>query len=565
MSMTHPSVAENQQALPTPVERLLHWEKHSPQQVYFTQPTGDGQIREYTWGQIAHEVRCMAAYLSSLELPPQSKIAIISKNCAHWIMSDLAIWMAGHISVPLYPTLTADAVSHILEHSESKAVFVGKLDNWPDMQSGVPEHLHCISYPLSPPTDFISWEQIVQQTSPMAEPYQNQLDDLATIIYTSGTTGLPKGVMHNFAGLAYAATKIAELNTLTQNDRALSYLPLSHVAERMAVEIASLYYGFKVFFAESLETFSADIQRTHPTVFFGVPRIWDRFQAGVFSKLPEAKLNRLLSIPLLGKFMRKKVLQGLGLDQVHTAISGAAPIPHALLHWYQKLGLEIQEGYGMTENLGYSHYSRAGQARVGYVGEPNPGTDVKLSDIGEVLVKNPCTMLGYYKEPEKTAETLTDDGYLRTGDIGEIDDKKRLKITGRAKEIFKTQKGKYVAPAPIENKLLAHSAVELACVTGTVLPQPIVMIVLDESLRGNINDADIRQSTEQQLQTLLETVNPQLDPHERLKTLVILREGWSIENNMLTPTLKVKRNIVEAHYQDHFQSWYDASKPVVWE
>src|SRR5690606_24909900 len=208
-----------------------------------------------------------------------------------------------------------------------------------------------------------------------------------------------------------------------------------------------------VFFSESIGAFVHDMQRARPTLFISVPRLWLKFQHGVFAKVPEKRLSLLLKIPILSHFVKKKVLRGLGLDACRFAGSGSAPIPEELLTWYHDLGLELLEGYGMSENFCYSHISAPGRARVGYVGEPYPEVEQRINELGEIEVKSPGNMLGYFKAPEKTAETITPDGFLKTGDIGEIDAEGRLKITGRVKDLFKTSKGKYVAPAPIENRL----------------------------------------------------------------------------------------------------------------
>ena len=233
----------------------------------------------------------------------------------------------------------------------------------------------------------------------------------------------------------------------------------------------ALYTAYNLFFAESLSTFVKDLNRCRPTIFMSVPRLWTKFQAGVFTKMPEKKLSLLLSIPILNILVRQKILKGLGLDQARLAGSGSAPIPKELLEWYHRLGLELLEGYGMTENFNYSHLSRPGKARVGYVGQPYDDVEQRLGDDGEIQVKTPGMMMGYFKNPEATKETITDDGWVRTGDKGELDEMGRLKITGRTKEIFKTSKGKYVAPAPIENKFVAHHLVELACVGGRAHPR----------------------------------------------------------------------------------------------
>ena len=371
--------------------------------------------------------------------------------------------------------------------------------------------------------------------------------------------------MHTFNSITSAASQAANIYEASENDRALSYLPLSHVAERMVVEMMQLYQGMHVFFAESLDTFAQDLQRAKPTIFFAVPRIWAKFQAGVFTKIPEKKLNFMLKVPILSGVIKKKLLEGLGLDKARLCFSGAAPISNSLLSWYKKLGIEILEVYGMTENMGYSHSTREGMGRVGYVGQPNPLVEVKLGEGGEVLVRSPTTMVGYYKEAEKTKETLDEQGFLRTGDVGHIEADGSLKITGRIKEIFKTSKGKYVAPFPIESKLLASAHIEQCCVVGNAMPQPLALISLAEADLMALQNGESRDAIHNTLMALYSEVNEKLDPHEKLKTLVVTKGEWSIENGIMTPTLKIKRNVLETRYGDLIENWYDSADKVLWE
>ncbi|WP_434596291.1 AMP-binding protein [Pseudomonas sp. R4-83] len=543
-----------------PLDVFYEREARHPRQRFLVQPIGGGQVETLTWADVGHQARCAAHWLRSRELPPGSHIALISKNCAHWIIADLAIWMAGHVSVPLYPNLTADSVAQVLTHSESMLAFIGKLDDWPGMSKGIPAGLPTISLPLHPPGEFDSSWADLQQSSPIQDDPRPPAEQLATIIYTSGTTGLPKGVMHSFANLGFATTHGTQLFGLNENDRLLSYLPLCHVAERMFVELASIYTGQTVFFAESLETFITDLKRARPTAMFGVPRIWTKFQMGVYSKMPAKRLDFLLGLPFIGKRVGRKVLAGLGLDALRVALSGAAPVPQTLLAWYQKLGLDVLEVYGMTEGCGYSHICLPGQYRQGWIGKPCPQVEVRIDESGEVQVRSQATMLGYFKEPQKTAETITEDGFLRTGDKGEQDGEGRLRLTGRLKEIFKTSKGKYVAPAPIENRLAVHSRIEQVCVVGDGLSAPLGLCVL-----STVNQEEGRASLHSSLEKLLEEVNAALDKHERLRRLVVVKDSWAVENGFLTPTLKIKRNVIEDTYGSRFEEWSERNEAVLWQ
>lgn len=550
-------------AIRLPLDLFYQRETSHPNKRYLVQPLGEGEVETLTWGDVGDQARRAAAWLRSLELPPGSRVAIISKNCAHWIVADIAIWMAGHVSVPLYPNLTADSVRQVLTHSESVVAFIGKLDDWPSMVDGIPEGVPTVALPLHPEGRFDhQWADLLAK-SPIRDDPRPDATTLATLIYTSGTTGTPKGVMHTFGNFAFAASHAIDLFGVGGEDRLLSYLPLCHVAERMFVEMASIYAGQTIFFAESLDTFVADMRRARPTVFFGVPRIWTKFQMGVYAQMPAKKLDRLLRLPIVGRLVGRKVLAGLGLDAVRYALCGAAPVPEALLDWYKRLGLNVLEVYGMTENCGYSHVCRPGEQKTGWIGRNSPGVEVRISGDGEVQVRSGATMVGYFKDPERTAETITEDGFLRTGDKGEQDANGNLRLTGRIKEIFKTAKGKYVAPAPIENRLAVHSRIEQICVVGDGLIAPLGLCVLSEIGRQEAANGS-RGELEKSLAVLLEEVNNELDKHERLAGLVLVKDVWTVDNGFLTPTLKIKRNVVEGAYGPRFNEWAERREAVQW-
>ena len=552
--------------LKSPLEALQERVARQKDVVAMVQPLGGGALREYVWAELDDEARRMASYLKSLNLPAGSNIALMSKNCAEWMLADWAIWMAGHVSVPLYPTLTAESVRQILEHSESKLLFVGKLDVWDEAKAGVPADMPKLSFSLSPDDarkEFPCWPDIIRDQKPLADVAKPRGQDLATIIYTSGTTGMPKGVMHSFANLALMGNKMPDVYDLSSSDRMISYLPLSHVAERAAVELAMLYVGMKVFFAESLETFADDIKRAEPTLFFAVPRIWTKFYQKASDAVPPEKLNKLLKIPLLNRVIKKKVLSAMGLQHCRIALSGASALSKEVIVWFRKLGLEILEVYGMTENMAWSHTTRQGDQKIGWVGTPNDGVECRIGDNGEILVRSPANMQGYFKAPEKTREDLTEDGWLHTGDVGEIDEAGRLRITGRVKEIFKTEKGKYVAPAPIEGRFVSHPGIDQACVMGVDMPQPLILVCLSPEEEEHLNSDKARDEYIEGLKGLLQRVNGEIDAHERLDALVVVSEAWGVENNLLTPTLKLKRNELEKLYQDRLAGWAK-QRSVVW-
>jgi long-subunit acyl-CoA synthetase (AMP-forming) len=308
-----------------------------------------------------------------------------------------------------------------------------------------------------------------------------------------------------------------------------------------------------------------DLRRARPTVFVSVPRIWLKFQLGVFEKIAPPRLDLLLRIPLLSRLVAHRILVGLGLDATRLATSGSAPLPREVLQWYRRLGLELNEGYGMTEDFAYSHAGLPGQGRPGYVGRPFPGVEVRLGEDGEVLVRSPAAMLGYYKDPQLTAACRTPDGYFRTGDLGERDEKGNLRITGRVKDLFKTSKGKYVAPVPIENRLDAEPVVELSCIVGAGLAQPIGLVVLAEERRRRRDEPATRGAVTAELSALLDRVNRKLMGHERLAHLVVVKDEWQVANALLTPTLKIRRAAIEAAYAARLPEWYERREKVIWE
>jgi len=558
----------------SPLERLRHWAAVAPDRVYLTQPLPEGGVEQFTWAQVWDQSRRLAAYLRSLRLPPGSSIALYGKNSAHWIMADVAIWMAGHVSVPLYPTLSADMAKYVLEHSQARLLIIGKLDgksdSWNEVRPVLPADLPLLGLPLSPALSFDGdskqWRQCLAEHEPLAVIDQRESAELATIIYTSGTTGRPKGVMHSLASLTAPCLVTAELWRTSADDRMLSYLPLAHIAERVALEIPSLVYGFQVYFNLDLDSFQEDLRRARPTRFFSVPRLWTKFYQAVHQQLPTEQQQALFADPVQGPLAKRKILAGLGLDAAHIGFTGAAPLPAHIIAWYRELGLELIEVFGMTENAAASHACQRGDVKPGYVGTPLPGVECRIDADGEVLVKSPGQMLGYYKMPEQAALETTADGFFRTGDRGELDAEGRLRITGRVKELFKTSKGKYVAPVPIENRLGTHPCIEAICVTGPGEPQPFALAMLaadrHQAARG---DPASREALDQELSTLLDQVNEALEDHERLEYLVVVAQPWTIESGLLTPTMKLRRSVIEQRYLPHAAAWRSAERKILWE
>jgi long-subunit acyl-CoA synthetase (AMP-forming) len=551
----------------TLLDHFYEFEKSKANEVYLKQPI-NGNWKTYTWAEVGNQARRMASAIKAMDLPAKSHIGILSKNCAHWIMADLAIMMSGHVSVPFYATLTAESLKEVLDLSDTKVLFVGKLETWDQQKEGVSEDISCISFPHLPGnsevTGFTTWDELIAKHEPMTEEFRPSLDELFTIKYTSGTTGTPKGVMLTYGSVATLLETERQTNMLRlfegDEHRYFSYLPLNHIAERNIVEAASLATGGSISFVESLDTFAQNLQDTRPNVFLAVPRIWTKFHLGILGKLPQSRLNILLNIPIINNVIRKKIKTNLGLDQAKIMLTGAAPMPVHLLNWYEKLGITIQEVYGMTENCAGCTLMPAEGIKPGTVGKPLGNVEIRIDkETGEVLSKAPWNMIGYYKAEDKTKEVLRD-GWIYTGDQGEITKDGYLKLTGRVKDTFKTSKGKYIVPAPIEWKFAKSEYIEQICILGLGIPQPIALVNLSE-----IGQAAGKETVTESLKELLEAVNSQMEAYKRVKKIIVMSDAWTVENEILTPTMKIKRNVLNQLYNSKFEDWYAASDTIIWE
>ena len=550
----------------TLLDYFYEFEKSKANEVYLRQPI-NGNWKTYTWAEVGNQARRMATALKAMDLPPKTHIGILSKNCAHWIMADLAIMMSGNVSVPFYATLTAENLKEVLELSHTKVMFLGKLETWEQQQAGVPSDIKCISFPHLPGnskiTDYPTWDELIAQHEPMTTEYYPALDELFTIKYTSGTTGTPKGVMLTYGSIAQLLETERQTNMLKlfegDEHRYFSYLPLNHIAERNIVEAASLATGGSISFVESQETFIQNLQETRPNIFLAVPRIWTKLHLGLLTKMPQSRLNLLLKIPIINNVIRKKIKTGLGLDQAKILLTGAAPMPIHLLNWYKKLDITIQEVYGMTENCAGCTLMPANGIKPGTVGKPLGNVQIRIAEeTGEVQMKAPWNMIGYYDAEEKTKEILRD-GWVYTGDQGEITKDGYLKLTGRVKDTFKTTKGEYIVPAPIEWKFAKSEYIEQICIVGLGIPQPIALVNLSE-----IGQAADKAEVTASFNEMLETINPTMESYNRVKKIIIMSELWSVENDILTPTLKIKRNVLNKRYRDQFDDWYAEADAVLW-
>ncbi|MBR9728108.1 AMP-binding protein [Shewanella intestini] len=541
-----------------PIEMLSHWVETQGDNVYLRQPI-NGKYVEFTWKEVQQQVYQIAGALRHLGLTPGDKVAILSKNCAEWFITDLALMHGGYISVPIYPTANADTIRYVIEHSGCKAIFSGKLDHWAEQESGVGGDLLRIAMPYDTMPSQYSWEQLLNLAPPLVDSPTPSPEQVMTLIYTSGSTGKPKGAIQTFAAYAWTCNAVVrDLKTDTQ-ERLLSYLPLAHITERVAMEGSSFYSGSSVAFVESLDSFVEDVQRCRPTVFFSVPRLWTLFHLNIVNKIGESKLNLLLKIPIISSIVKRKIHQGLGLEHCRLLGSGSAPVPATLLEWYRKIGLNISEAWGMTENCAYSIINYPfNSAKIGTVGRAIEGCQVRRTDEGELLIKSPGLMQGYYLQEEATAAAFDEEGFFFTGDLCEIDEDGFISITGRVKDNFKTSKGKYVAPVPIERRLAQDTHLELICVIGSGLPHPAALVQLSEGASKQPRE-EVRAS----LKATLDSVNPNLESHEHVDAMIVTNDAWTVENDILTPTLKIKRHVLEKQFNGKAEGIRGAK--VVWE
>ena len=539
----------------SPLEAFLHWEKVIPDQTFLIQPI-DGKLKTYSYKDTGFEIRKIASKLKKIGLEKGNHVAILSKNCAHWMMSDLAIMMAELVSIPIYTSLTAGAVEQVLNHSESKAIIIGKLDDYSTIKKGIP-NIPKIGIELYGIEEEYSWEKIIGEQIPEITIKLPNPSDTHTIIYTSGTSGDPKGVIHSVENIVNSIQTVQKIINLPKKPRLFSYLPLVHVAERL-IWTYGLTMGAQFSYPENLLTFAKDLQRTQPHAFFAVPRIWTKFQEIVLSKIPQKRLNWILKIPIINDFFKVKLKQKLGLKHAEIMISGAAPVSLEVINWYKNIDIEIFQIYGMTEDCCISHFNIPPNNKIGTVGKPLPGVKTKISDEGEICIKNNCLMKGYYKKPELTKKTFDQEGYLKTGDKGKYDEEGNLTITGRIKDQFKTDKGKYISPSGIELELIKNINIEQACVVGSGLPHPIALITTSEI--GSSNAPNILSNS---IIDTLNHLNKRLEKHEKIKKVIVFKDQWTIENNFLTPTLKLKRNLIELDNEHNYLTWYHDVKVVI--
>jgi len=549
--------------------KFYEWEKQLKDKPYLKQPFGDNW-EEYTWGEVGNMARRLATGLKSLNLREGAHIGIYSKNCREWIISDLAIVMAGYVSVPFFPSLNGKELAYIMDYGDVDALFVGKIETWDQIKDDLPEGMPLIKFPhydgCSNVTKGHEWFEFINSHEPMQNPNQPKLSDLWTIIFTSGTTGNAKGVMLTYQAIDGIKVVLDDPNNPLGikhdgNNDFISYLPLNHIFERVVIEWCSFRYGGTISFVESLDTFGKNLKAVQPHVFAAAPRVWTKLQLGLLAKFPQKKLDTLLKIPLVSSLLKKLIKKGLGFSNARIVVSGSAPMPVELIEWFRKVGVYITNGYGMTENCAIcSSVDGRDFEKLHTVGQPQKGVELKIDEeTGEILMKGPFIMKGYYKNEELTNATIRG-GWLHTGDKGFLDEDNYLHITGRVADSFKTSKGEYIEPLTLEQHFVNINEIEEVCVVGLGIAQPLCLIQLSE-----IGKTTSKEVISKMLTDRLNEVNSDLVNYKKISTLIIVKDEWTQQNGIVGPTQKLKRGAIEDKYSKGYLNWHNSSEQIIFE
>jgi long-chain acyl-CoA synthetase len=524
----------------TVMDYLSRWAEAYPEQVWLRDRKGD-TFTEWTWRQARDEIHAVAAWLESQHKHTRVNCAILSRNRAHWILADMAIMASGNVSVPLFTTLPAETADYIVNFSEVELLFLGESDNWDQVSAVVPGHVQLVALPgVEPAQTHLRWEDITQLNEGRKAKHHGQHDELISIVFTSGTTGVPKGVMQTHDSMLIPMDRCQNAFSMRDHPRFLSYLPLSHVAERQVVWIQSLIFCGEITFNEALPTLVRDMAEARPTYFYGAPRIWEQLQQLVVDRFGSQRaMDKALEENAEATVVKARSI--LGLQDTDYLLTGAAPSSGPLIAWFERLGLVLMDGYGQTEAMGLIA-NRAEQRRSGSIGQPIEGVEVRIAESGELMCKAAGVSPGYYKMPEKTAETFVE-GWVHTGDKARVDEDGFYYITGRIKDYFKTIHGKFVAPYPLEEAFANKRWVNQQCLLGRGYSKTVMVCILSADTQSM--DRDL---LEQDLRSLVEEVNRGVEKHARVGAVIISDNPWTIENAMLTPTLKIKRGRVEERY-----------------
>jgi long-chain acyl-CoA synthetase len=570
-----------------------------------------GLWHDISWNDYYRLVKQVGSALISMGLQKGDCGSIIGDNCPEWVIADMGIQCAGGVAAGIYATNAWPQVEYVIQNSDSKFFFVEneeQLDKWLSFRDNAPLLKKVIVWDLEGLRHFkdplvMTFEELLelgrQELEKNPDLIENRMDevqpeDTSMLIYTSGTTGPPKGAMLSHRNLTWMGRALTTAISMYDTDEVMSFLPLCHVFEQLFSVMGHITHGFTVNFIESPDTVTDNMIEISPTVGYAVPRIWEKYYSAIVIKMSDATWFKKIVFYLARKIGQKratlkmnfkkvplyfealyqlayfsvfrKLKERLGFDRMRVAISGAAPISPDILHFFQSIGVNLVEGYGQTEGTGVTCVSRMGRVKFGTVGPPISGTEVKIAEDGEILVKSPGVFKGYFKNPEATAETVKD-GWLHSGDVGLIDEDGFLKITDRKKDIIVTAGGKNITPQYIENKLKFSPYINDAVVIGDRRKFLVSLIMIDEdNVVKYAQDNKIQFSTYKDLtkapeilkliQGEVDKVNETLSRVEQVKKFTILPKKLYEEDGEVTPTMKVKRKYVNEAFKDLIEGMY---------
>ncbi|HVL89473.1 MAG TPA: AMP-dependent synthetase/ligase [Actinomycetota bacterium] len=569
-----------------------------------------GEWQSISWIEYASDVQKAANGLLSLGLGAEDKVAILSLNRPEWHMADVATMALGGVTVPIYVTNSPPQVSYIVGHSEAKVIVcenAGQVEKILKTRNELPELKKVVVIDTDGATldGFVmSWADLLAAGDEFGKQNAGRFEEqvkaikpeqLATLVYTSGTTGPPKGAMLTHDNIVWTCESLNKALEGQPDDRSLSYLPLSHIAERVTSHMMQIWRGSETWFAESLDTLREDLQACRPTIFFGVPRVWEKFYAGIknlLDNLPEEQRVKAEQAVQLGLKRVEATQAGsslpdeleaayqqadaqlfaiaraaLGLDQARAMISGAAPINPEVLRFFHAIGLPVAEVYGQTEDCGPTSINRPDAIKIGTVGPAIDGVEIKIAEDGEILVKGGNVGPGYYKNPEATTELIDEDGYMHSGDVGELDEEGYLRITDRKKDLIITAAGKNIAPQVLENMLKHSPWISQAVVIGDARPYLTAILTLDQEKvtafaeqksipHGDFAELARHPDILQLVETSVQEVNEQLSRVEQIKKWTVLERDFLQEADEMTPTMKVRRRAISDKYTDLIESMY---------
>ncbi len=577
--------------------RLLQRAKKTPNDAAYYVREG-GTWKPTNWGSYADQVTQAGRALIALGLEPGQTVCILGFNRPEWAVMDIAAMGAGGAPAGIYTTCSPVEVRYIVAHAEAPVILVENEDQWRKVlaeRANMPKLKHVVTMkgcPAIADDMVITWEEFMAKGDGVeTRVYLDRVeslkpDALATLIYTSGTTGPPKGVMLSNQNLAWTSNVAIGITTISAKDCALSYLPLSHIAEQMFTLHIPITTGARVYFAESIEAVPENLKEVQPTIFFGVPRIWEKFHAGISAKLQDAtgvkaqlvkwamKVgweanetpdgNKGLQYQLANKLIYSKLLPAIGMGNARVCVTGAAPIAREVLEFFASLDLVVLEVYGQSEDSGPTSFNTPTRYRFGSVGPALPGVEVKIAEDDEIMVKGPNVFLGYYKDKEATDATLSD-GWLHSGDLGAFDRDGFLNITGRKKDIIITAGGKNITPKNLESGIKNHPLIDEAVVIGDRRKYLSALVTIDAEAgpawaAANGEDASALHKSAKlraSIQAHIEEMNKEFARVEQIKKFTILKRNFTVEDGELTPTLKVKRAKVSDHFAEDIEAMYD--------